>query len=128
MTSDEPEIEILKDAGLLDEAATHAVINFLRATWDSSLTKGELVIQEALKAVRTEMEVLEDTVEGHVKEVATLKASIELLVVLPSVIREGHKAEVERFNGVIAVLVEQLERQGGAYKKQLEAITGPNSL
>ena len=128
MTSEEQEIEILKDAGLLDEAATHAVINFLRATWDSSLTKGELVIQEALNAVRTEMEVLEDTVEGHVKEVATLKASIELLVVLPSVIREGHKAEVERFNGVIAVLVEQLERHGGAYKKQLEAITGPNSL
>ena len=76
MTSEEQEIEILKDAGLLVEAATHAVINFLRATWDSSLTKGELVIQEALNAVRTEMEVLEDTVEGHVKEVATLKASI----------------------------------------------------
>ena len=76
MTSEEQEIEILKDAGLLNEAATHAVINFLCATWDSSLTKGEMVIQEALYAVRVELEVLEDTVEGHVKEVAMLKSKI----------------------------------------------------
>lgn len=110
MTSEEQEIEILKDAGLLDEAATHAVINFLCATWDSSLTKGERVIQDALYAVRTEMEVLEDTVEGHVKEVATLRT-----------VAEGLK-------GVITVLGEQLEQNKKAYEKQLEAITGPNSL